>query len=202
MFDVIPNDRAIAYRSVFWLRGVPMFYAPFFYKSLERMPRSSGFLTPNIGNSSRRGKMFGGGYYWAINRSYDATYRAQYFTQRGFAHHVDLRGKPSAGTDFNAFLYGVNDRLLVNGSGAQVVGARLSFVQARSDLGRGLYARAEANYLSSSVFRQAFTETFDEAISRQVHSVGFVAKDWSSYDLTAFLQRTRTPRARCRTTPS
>ncbi len=54
--------------------------------------------------------MVGAGYYWAINRSYDATYLAQYFTQRGFTHHVDFRAKPAAGSDFNVVVFGVNDR--------------------------------------------------------------------------------------------
>jgi LPS-assembly protein len=76
-FDIIPGDRAIIHKSRFRVRGVPLFYAPVFYKSLKQRPRKSGFLTPNVGNSSRRGFMLGGGYYWAINRSYDAAYRAQ-----------------------------------------------------------------------------------------------------------------------------
>ena len=58
-FDIIPGDRALAYRSVFRVKRVPIFYAPFFFKSLESEPRKSGFLTPNLGNSSRRGKMIG-----------------------------------------------------------------------------------------------------------------------------------------------
>ena len=109
-FVIVPGDHATAYRSMFLLRKFPLFYAPFFYKSLQTMPRRSGFLIPNLGNSSRRGKMIGIGYYWAINRSYDATYRVQDFTQRGFAHTVDFRGKPREGTDFDAVLYGVQDR--------------------------------------------------------------------------------------------
>ena len=64
------------------VRRIPISYTPMFYKSLERAPRKSGLLTPNFGTSSKRGTMIGGGYYWAINRSYDATYRAQLFTQR------------------------------------------------------------------------------------------------------------------------
>lgn len=181
VFDIVPNERAIAYRTVFWMRWVPMFYAPFFYKSLEKLPRRSGLLTPNIGNSSRRGKMLGAGYYWAINRSYDATYLAQLFTQRGFAHHVDFRGKPNATTDFNAIIYGVNDRLNQGGV--------LASVHARSDFGHGFYARVEANYLSSFVFRQSFTESMNEMIQSEVHSVGYVTKNWSTYGLNLVMQR-------------
>jgi LPS-assembly protein len=204
-FDVIPNDRALAYRAVFKVRNIPLFYAPYFYKSLEREPRKSGFLTPNLGNSSRRGKMVGAGYYWAINRSYDATYRTQYFTQRGFAHTADIRGKPRAGTDFNAFLYGVSDRGLkyqdfceVPGpGGTQFVectkrrkeGGFIFSFSGRSDLKPGLYVRTEVNYLSSLNFRQAFTESFHEAIGSEVHSVGFLTRDWSSNSLDVVIQR-------------
>ena len=183
-FDIIPGDRAIAYQSVFRVRFLPIFYTPVFYKSLERLPRQSGFLTPNIGNSSRRGKMLGIGYYWAINRSYDAMYRGQYFTQRGFAHNVDFRGKPREGTDFNFVLYGVNDRGLKLPDGERrKEGGYLMEFEGRSELPYGFHGRVDFNYLSSFVFRQAFTESFYEAIFSEVHSIGYVTKHWSSFGL-------------------
>ena len=79
-FDIVPGDRALAgIAPSSRIRGsVPIFYAPVLYKSLKKMPRKSGFLTPNIGHSTTRGYMVGGGYYWAINRSYDLTYRGLY----------------------------------------------------------------------------------------------------------------------------
>lgn len=190
VFDIIPGDRAIARNAMFRLRGVPLFFTPFFYKSLERLPRKSGFLTPNIGNSSRRGKMIGAGYYWAINRSMDATYQAQLFTERGFAHHVDFRGKPIRGTDFNFILYGVNDRGLPQPDGSRLKqGGFLFSIDAKSELPAGFQAFANINYLSSYVFRQQFTESFYEAIFSEVHSTGFVTKHWSSFGLNLVGQR-------------
>jgi LPS-assembly protein len=189
-FDIVPGDRAIARNAVFRLKKVPLFYTPVFYKSLEKEPRKSGFLTPNAGNSSRRGKMLGAGYYWAINRSYDAAYRAQYFTQRGIAHHIDLRGKPRQGADFNFILYGVNDRgLLLDDGTRRKEGGFLMSLDGQAELGRGFTARGEMNYLSSFTFRQAFTESFYEAIFSEVHSTGFVTKHWSSYDFNVVFGR-------------
>jgi LPS-assembly protein len=189
-FDIIPNQRAIARHSVFRLAGVPLFYAPVFYKSLERMPRKSGFLTPNAGNSSRWGQMLGIGYFWAINRSYDLTYRPQYFTARGLAHNVDFRGKPREGTDFNLMIYGVNDRglLLPNGDRRKEGGYLLNF-EGRSDLGKGWRAVGEVNYLSSFRFRQAFTQSFNEAIYSEVHSSGALSRHWSSFSLDNAFER-------------
>jgi LPS-assembly protein len=183
-FDILPGKRAIARRSKFTVRSVPIFYTPMFYKSLERAPRKSGFLTPNIGNSSRRGFMLGGGYYWAINRSYDATYRTQLFTQRGFAHHVDFRGKPSQTSDFNVIVYGVNDRgQLINNVRQQPASGYILGAQGRSDLGHGWHARADVNYLSSFNFRQAFTESYYEVISSEVRTTANLSKYWDTFSL-------------------
>lgn len=189
-FDIIPGDHATAYRASFFIRRLPLFYTPFFYKSLERVPRRSGFLMPNIGNSSRRGKLIGVGYFWAINRSHDVTYRFQDFTARGYAHHVDVRGKPRAGTDFDAIFYGVQDRGLDLGNGERRKEGGLSISMAgKSDLPRGWQARGAVNYISSLQFRQAFTETFNEAIFSEVHSTGFLTKNWSANTFTAVFER-------------
>ena len=188
-FDILPGKRAIARRSVFSVRRMPLFYTPVFYKSLERAPRKSGFLTPNIGNSNRRGKMFGAGYYWAIDRSHDLTYRTQLFTQRGFAHHVDFRGKPSQTTDFNFILYGVNDRgQLVDGVRRPPASGYIISFLGKSDLKGGWIARSDVNYLSSFRFRQAFTESFYEVISSEVHTSANLSRYWETYsfDLVAY----------------
>ena len=108
-FDIIPGDRAVAHKAVFRLKKMPLFYTPWFYKSLEENHVRAVFY-PNLGHGSRHGWMVASGYYWAFHRSYDLTYRSQYFTERGFAHHADFRGKPSQTSDFNFYLYGVDDR--------------------------------------------------------------------------------------------
>jgi LPS-assembly protein len=188
-FTIIPDDHAIGYRSLFLMRHVPLFYFPVLYKPLGKQPRRSGLLMPNLGNSSQRGQMIGAGFYWVINRSYDVGYRAQYFTQRGFAHTVDLRGTPLQNTDFNAYVYGVNDRGLQVGNRLLKEGGFTVEVQARTQLPDGFYGRAEVNYLSSYLFRQSFTESYNEAINSEVHSTGFIAKQWSYYGLDFLFQR-------------
>ena len=189
-FDIIPNDRAIAYHAVFRIKRVPIFYVPAYYKSLKKMPRKSGFLTPNVGRSTRFGEMLGISYYWAINRSYDTLYRIQYFTQRGFAHTYDLRGKVKPGTDFNFSLFGVNDRGLRfdDGRVEKQGGYQFSF-DGRSDLPGGWEARAQVNYLSSFLFRQSFSESFHEAIFSESRSVGFLTKHWSTFGVNLVADR-------------
>ena len=176
-FDIVPGDHAIAHNSWFLLRGIPLFYTPWFYKSLKKEPRKSGFLIPNIGNSSQHGKMVGVGYYWAINRSYDLIYRGLYYSSAGLAHHAEFRGKVNQRTDFDLTVSGIksNQADTVGASGVKV-----NFL-AKSDLGNGWEARANVDYLSSFAYLQQFTQSFNEAVFSETHSVGYVSKHWADF---------------------
>ena len=61
----------------------------------------------------------------------------------------------------------------------------------RSELPGGFRARGEMNYLSDFTFRQAWTESFYEAIFSSVHSLGFVTRQWSSYGLNFVFERSQ-----------
>jgi LPS-assembly protein len=195
-FDIIPGEKATGHNSKFILRSIPLLYLPFFYHSLEREPRKSGFLLPMPGNSSRRGFELTGGYFWAINRSYDVTYRFQYYPSRGLVSHVDFRGKPREGTDYDVILFGANDKGVTDPgcppgqtcpplkySGASILGV------GKSDLGNGWTAHAAVNYLSSFRFRQEWSESYSEITGSEIHSVGFINKDWSTYTIDAIFAR-------------
>ncbi|MGA2133280.1 MAG: LPS assembly protein LptD [Bryobacteraceae bacterium] len=189
-FVVMRQEYAKAYRSVFLLRKFPLFFTPFFYKSLEKVPRRTGILMPNIGHSSTRGFMFGAGAFWAINRSYDATYHIQDYTARGYAHHLELRGKPTDKSDFDAILFGVQDRGIPQTNGPPIKQGGYTFsVQGKADLGDGWTARGSINYLSSFTFREAFSDSFNEAVFTEVNSVAFVSKDWSTYSFDTAIER-------------
>jgi len=190
-FNIVPQESARAYRAVFLLRKFPLFYTPFFYKSLQKVPRRSGFLMPNIGHSSTRGFMLGGGAFWAINRSYDATYHVQDYTARGFAHHLEFRGKPTDKSDFDAIVYGVQDRGIQQPNGAPPIkqGGYTFSIAGKADLGDGWTARGNINYLSSYTFRQAFSDSFNEAVFSEVSAVAFLEKDWSTYTFDTVVER-------------
>jgi LPS-assembly protein len=186
-FDIIPHVRAIAHGSTFRLRGIPLFYFPWFYRPLEREPRKSGLLLPEPGNSSVRGFTLAMGYFWAINRSYDVTYRAEGFTSGSLTHHAEFRGKPKEGTDFDAIFFGAQDHSTTPGA-PTYSGFTLTMV-GHSDLGDGWTARGNLNYTSSFRFRQDWTQSFNEAVGSEIHSVGFIDKNWSTFTLDTVASR-------------
>jgi LPS-assembly protein len=186
-FDIIPHVRAIAHGSTFRLRGIPLFYFPWFYRPLEREPRKSGFLLPEPGHSSVRGFTLAMGYFWAINRSYDVTYRAEGFTSGSITHHAELRGKPKAGTDFDMIFFGAQDHSTT--AGAPTYSGFSLTVVGHSDLGDGWTARGNLNYISTFRFQQDWTQSFNEAVGSEIHSAGFIDKNWSTFTLDTVASR-------------
>jgi len=180
-FDLIPKDRAIAYNAFYRLRNIPIFYSPIFYKSLKKNPRRSGFLLPDITRSTTYGWMYTAGFFWAINRSFDLTYHPQYMTERGVGHSVEFRGRPTDKSDFDFTLHGVQDREKQGGYVLNLV--------AHDDLGAGWTVRANINYLDSFLFRQAFTQSFTEAISSETHSTVDLTKHWDSFGINVAYSR-------------
>jgi LPS-assembly protein len=184
-FDIVPGQRAIARRSVFRIKHVPVLYLPYFRRTLGKNERQSGFLTPTFGHSTNRGYIYGAGYYWAINRSYDMDYLFDYYTLRGTAHTVDFRGKPNAVTSFSVNFFGVQDSGIKQGqpgyqnyipgvsTGAnpnQQGGIQFQ-ASGRTEI-FGFRGMLDVNYLSSFPFAAAFTNNFVP----QHNSVGFLQR--------------------------
>jgi LPS-assembly protein len=190
-FDIVPHERAKAYRSWFILRKVPLFYTPYFYHSLEKEPRHSGLLMPHLAPHTQRGVMVGLGYFWAIKRSYDLTYEFSDYNTDAFAHHVDFRGNPRPGTDFDLIVYGVQDHAGdPRYNPPQTFSGASIYALGRSDLGDGWRASALVNDVTSFRFRQEWSgPSYSEAIGSEFHSTGIIGKDWSTFTFDTLLSR-------------
>lgn len=191
IFDVIPQDRAIARRAIFRLHGIPIFYLPYYYRPLGKNPRTSGFLTPNIGHSSLYGFVFGEGFYWDMGRSYDMTIIGQDFTARGPALRYDFRGKPNEVSDFNFNFYGVDD---IKGTGPTAGNEKQGgeeFELTGTTQLLGFTGRLDFNYLSSFLFREAFSYSFATTISSQNNSIGYLQRHFENdrYTVNFSMQR-------------
>src|SRR4029077_14724662 len=139
------------------------------------------------GQSPVKGTIVGDSYYWAINRSMDATLGAEYFSKRGFSQHANFRALTSANSFLTATYFGVVDRGLgpthVDQGGEDVR------IQAEQYFPENVRAVANVEYLSSYLFRQAFSETFATAINSEVKSVLFASRNTDGYALGILAQR-------------
>jgi LPS-assembly protein len=101
-------DKKITARNVvFRVKQVPAFYVPYFVYPIEQDQRSTGFLFPHFGRSTTRGLNIGGGFFWAMNRSWDQTFYADYFSDYGHGFGHELRyalASPSRG-NFRTYMF-------------------------------------------------------------------------------------------------
>ena len=161
------------YHSTFGIKGIPMLYFPFATLPAERIPRQSGFLLPNIGNSSIKGTILGESLFWAINRSMDAHIGAEYFSARGWAPQGEIRAQPSESSFIDLNYFGVLDR----GTGHPPVnqGGEEVRLNAEGAFGHNFRGVANIDYLSSFVFRLAFNDVFTQAVNSEVKSEAFLS---------------------------
>jgi LPS-assembly protein len=186
LFEIYPHDHAIAYKSWFTIRNIPLFYLPKFYKRLEKHPRHSGILLPSGGTNSLKGYFVDAGYYWAISRSYDLTYEGTYFTNVGLQHNAEFRGKVNQNTDFDFAINALDNKSTnpeISAGGYQIL------MDGRSLLGDGWEARGHLDLLSSFAYRSEFSLSINEAVYTQTHSVAFIDKHAADYSVDFVVDR-------------
>jgi LPS-assembly protein len=180
------GGNATIYHSTFRIEGVPVFYFPFATHPVEREPRQTGLLIPNVGSSSIKGTILGDSIFWAINRSMDVTAGAEYFTRRGWAPQIEFRAQPSEKSYIYLNYFGVFDR----GVGTPPVdqGGHEVRLDAEDTFGhfRGV---ASIDYLSSFVFRLAFNDVFSQAVNSEVKSEAFLSNATRGFFYNASAQR-------------
>jgi len=175
------NGKARLYNSTFRVEKAPVFYLPYADHPVNQLGRETGFLMPTIGTSSSKGFMLGDAFYWAINRSMDATYGAEYFSDRGWSQHGSWRFRPSDDSYLSARYYGVIDREKQGGDDANIDG------QAQFPFGfRGVLS---AEYLSSYLFRLAWGQTFAQAVDSEVKSAAFLTKNLNGFSFNFLTAR-------------
>jgi LPS-assembly protein len=180
------DGSAKIYNSAFQLGGIPVFYFPFVTHPVQKLQRQSGLLIPSIGNSSRKGKIVGESVYWALNRSMDITLGAEYYSKRGWSQRGEFRARPSDTSfiDFNYF--GVLDRGIGNPVQNQGGEDAHFTAEGRFDNFRGV---ANVDYLSSFVFRIAFTEVYSQAVNSEVKSQIFLSNTTNGFHYNALGER-------------
>ncbi len=87
---ITEDGSGTAVNAVLWARKVPTLYTPYFYYP-ARGKRQTGFLLPKGGFSDRWGTYYNQPFFWAINKSSDATFYGNYMTKRGMKYGTEFR---------------------------------------------------------------------------------------------------------------
>jgi LPS-assembly protein len=178
------NKSVALVNANFRLFKVPLIWLPYATAPAGQKIRQSGFLLPDIGNSSTKGYVFGDAYYWAPTTWADATIGVQDYTKRGYSQHAEIRLRPAENTSFSYTYYGVIDRGLPDANGVLVSqGGHQQRLELQSVLPQGWRFVADFNQLSSLTFRLAFADTFGDAINSEVNSAVFLSNNFRGFSL-------------------
>ena len=178
------NKSVALVNANFRLFKVPLIWLPYATAPAGQKIRQSGFLLPDIGNSSTEGYVFGDAYYWAPTTWADATIGVQDYTKRGSAQRAEIRLRPAENTSFSYTYYGVIDRGLPNADGVLVSqGGHQQRLELQSVLPQGWRFVADFNQLSSLTFRLAFADTYGDAINSEVNSAVFLSNNFRGFSL-------------------
>jgi LPS-assembly protein len=178
-------DKTVALVNAnFRLFRVPLIWLPYASTPAGKKIRETGFLIPDIGQSSRKGFIFGDAFYLAPAQWLDATLGAQFMSRRGAVERGSFRAKPFENTSIEYTYFGVDDRGLLNADGTRSPqGGEQQRLEIQSLLPHGWRFVTNYNHLSSLTFRLAFADSFGEAVNSEVRSAFFLSNNFRGFSL-------------------
>jgi LPS-assembly protein len=192
------NDHALLTNALLRVKGVPVMYLPIFYYPVQDDDRATGFLIPTYGTSTVRGQSITNYFFWAIDRSQDATIEHDWYSKTGQAiggeYRYELGGGNRGNAQFNLLnehsaAYQQADGSVKTTSAAQNFLMRGGLSQA---LGAGFHARANVNYTSSLAVQQRYQQDILQTNNRTRNIGGNVTGNWKGYVLSATAEKNDT----------
>jgi LPS-assembly protein len=163
------DDYAIARNTLLKVKGVPLMFLPVIYYPIQKSERQTGFLLPTYGTSTVRGQSISNAFFWAINRSQDATLFHDWFTRTGTGMGSEYRyiaGLQSAG---NVRLYRFNQHETTYEQSGATLPAKTSYEftgAVTQALGGGARARMRLDYFSDVFSQQIYHQNIYQASRR------------------------------------
>ncbi len=192
----VDGDKARAKNSVFHLLNLPLLYLPYVTHPVDPNERQSGIMIPVLsGPTSKKGIVGGEEFYLVLGRSMDLTLGSTYYSLRGFAESGTFHYRGAGPRFVTGHFSALQDRgytldgVYTNQGGEDVT------LKARYDLApdvsSGVATRfvADAEYLSSYIYREAFTDSFNQAVSTDILSTLYAARNADGYSAALRVDR-------------
>jgi len=166
------DEYAIARNTLLKVKGVPMFYLPILYYPIQKGQRATGFLLPTYGTSTVRGQSISNAFFWAINRSQDATFFHDWFTRTGTGEGSEYRyiaGLQSAG-NVRLYRFQQHESQFTQSGTTTTLPAKTSYEftgAVTQALGGNARARMRLDYFSDVLTQQLYHQNIYDASRRQ-----------------------------------
>jgi LPS-assembly protein len=187
----VGEGQASARNALFRLLNIPIVYLPYVTHPVMSSDRQSGFLIPVFSQSSTKGTVLGEQYYLVLNRSMDLTVGTDFYSKRGWAPSGEFRFRGRNDDFANVRFTALFDRGIVLGAGQAPTnqGGQDILVNGRFSLDDNTRLVANAEYLSSIIYRVAFAESFAQATASQVNSNIYLTHNADGFSETGSFAR-------------
>lgn len=179
------REIATAHNATFRLLNLPLLFLPYVTHPADAEARQSGILIPTIDISNQKGVVFGEQVYFALSRSMDVRIGAAYYSEIGWEQSASLRYK-GQGVDFGTLHY---SQVVDRRAGKQQQGGEEVVLAGRHDFSDSTRAAANIDYLSSYIYREAFSDTFNQAVTSDIVSSAYVSHHWNGMEFGGLLDR-------------
>jgi LPS-assembly protein len=165
--------------AVVEVKDVPVFYLPLLYYPIQEDDRATGFLMPAYGSSLATGSSLSNAFFWAINRSQDATFFHDWMFSRGSGLGTEYRYMlgPQAQGDFRYYWLDENETV-INGQTRQPRQSKTIRGGLSQNLPFGLAARGRVDYVTDVTVRQTYDHNFYNASNSTRSYEGGVSGAW------------------------
>ncbi len=181
--------------AVLRVKGVPMFYLPLMYYPTKKEDRATGILIPTYGSSSLRGQSIHNAFFWAIDRSQDATFLYDWYSKTGTGVGSEYRYNLGTGDgNIRAYLDDQHAATYTADNGTQTTTAATRSYEIRGGANQvlpgNIRARANVNYFSSIATSQTFNTNIYDSSRNQRSFGGNLVGAWGKYSMNATLDHT------------
>ena len=181
------HDYAVLRNTALRVKGVPVFYLPFMYYPINEEQRSTGFLLPSYGTSTLRGQAISNAFFWAINRSHDASFFHDWFTRTGQGYGSEYRyvTNPQSSGELRIYRFEQKAAEFRQGSVTGTLPEKETLevrANATQTIARGLRARTRVDYFSDVVSSQLYHQNLYDASRRSRIVQGALTGAWGPYN--------------------
>jgi len=154
--------------AVLFVKDVPLFYLPVVYYPINKEGRATGFLMPNFGSSTVSGFTLSNAFFWAIDRSQDATFFHDYYKNTGQGYGAEYRYVSAPGSNGNV-LFSVIDQRATTAADGSVTPAEQSFNvqgQTNQELPRHFRLLASVDFFNNATTQQLYQQNIEDISQR------------------------------------
>ncbi|HWB30112.1 MAG TPA: putative LPS assembly protein LptD [Vicinamibacterales bacterium] len=157
-------DHSVVMRNVLLkVKDVPFLYLPAFYYPINKEDRATGFLLPQYGSSTQLGTSLSNAFFWAINRSQDATFYHDWYSKGGQGFSSEYRYVATPGSQGQVSYHMLDQHVATAGESSATSAQRRYQLNgsANQELPHGFRVYGRADYFSDAATQQLYQDIYD-----------------------------------------